>query len=94
MRDEERRVERLGGRLDQELVRAGSRHQITLLLAAAHDGHARRIEESLEVNGEKRDRTVPNRLALASLCGHNLVTIRPPHPGAALIYPNLQSENT
>ncbi|HEV3267298.1 MAG TPA: SMP-30/gluconolactonase/LRE family protein [Acidimicrobiales bacterium] len=35
-----------------------------------------------------------DRLALASLCGHNLVTIRPPHPGAALIYPNLQSEKS
>ncbi|HEV3187493.1 MAG TPA: SMP-30/gluconolactonase/LRE family protein [Acidimicrobiales bacterium] len=39
--------------------------------------------------GERLD-----RLALASLCGHNLVTIRPPHPGALLHYPNPQRENT
>ena len=28
-----------------------------------------------------------DRLALASLCGHNLVTIAPPHPGAAVRLP-------
>jgi sugar lactone lactonase YvrE len=33
-----------------------------------------------------------DRLALASLCGHDLVTVLPPHPGAPVIYPNRQSE--
>jgi sugar lactone lactonase YvrE len=34
-----------------------------------------------------------DRLALASLCGHDLITIRPPQPGAPMTYPNLRSEN-
>jgi sugar lactone lactonase YvrE len=34
-----------------------------------------------------------DRLALASLCGHDLITILPPHSGAAVIYPIQQSEH-
>ncbi|MHB8378893.1 MAG: SMP-30/gluconolactonase/LRE family protein [Acidimicrobiales bacterium] len=43
---------------------------------------------NLAFYGERLD-----RLALASLCGHDLVTVRPPYRGASLIYPNQQSEN-
>jgi len=35
-----------------------------------------------------------DRLALASLCGDRIVTVRPPQPGAAVFYPFQQSEMT
>jgi gluconolactonase len=38
--------------------------------------------------GERLD-----RLALASLCGHDLVSIAPPHPGAAVVRPSLPRES-